>query len=104
MGQTVHTEKLDLREYVAEITRELGERIEHQRQVMLKLIGEREQKGQPIDYCPLVDCGPRKRLREALRETVAVLEDTRRAFKSKRLEELRLKLESLLAEENSVCL
>jgi hypothetical protein len=38
------------------------------------------------------------RLKEALKETIAVLEETRKAFKSKRLEVLRKKLTRILIE------
>ncbi len=38
------------------------------------------------------------RLKEALRKTLEVLEETRKAFKSKRLEVLRKKLNDLLIE------
>ncbi len=91
--------KLDYRDYVTQVSLKLTECIEHQREAMLKLIDEQQAAGKPIEYCPLVDCAPNKALREGLREAVAVLEETRRSFKSRRLEELRLKLESLLAED-----
>ena len=39
-----------------------------------------------------------RRLKEALKETIAVLEETRKAFKSKRLEVLRKKLTRILIE------
>jgi hypothetical protein len=41
------------------------------------------------------------RLKEALKEAIEVLEDTRKAFKSKRLGELRKKLTQVLIESNS---
>ncbi len=99
MGQNVKAAAPDLRGYVAQIAQELTERIEHQRDVLLKSLEVRQQQGQTIEYCPLIDCHSKKRLRDALREAILVLEDTRRSFKSRRLEELRLKLAALLAEE-----
>jgi hypothetical protein len=90
--------ELDLREYVTTISRELTERIEHQRQVLLRFVEESRQQGRAIDYCPLIDCPSNQRLRAGLREAVQVLEETRRCFKSRQLEELRLKLEALLSE------
>jgi hypothetical protein len=99
MGHDAVAADIDLREYVTEISKELTERIEHQREVLLKFLEERQEQGRLISYCPLIDCGPKKRLRDGLREAVSVLGETRRSFKSRRLEELRLKLEALLAED-----
>lgn len=90
---------LDYRDYVTQVSRELAERVEHQRDVMLKLIDLHQAGGHPIDYCPLVDCAPMKGLREGLREAISVLEETRHSFKSRRLEGLRLKLEALLVQD-----
>ncbi len=90
---------LDCRDYVTQVSRELAERVMHQRDVMLKLIDLHQAREHSIDYCPLVDCAPMKGLREGLREAISVLEETRRSFKSRRLEELRLKLEALLVED-----
>lgn len=53
--------------------------------------------GEEIRYCPLVDCPRIEALGSAIRETIAVLEETRGAFKSKRLEVLRRKLVEVLA-------
>ena len=89
----------DLREYVTEISRELTERIEHQRDVLLKFVEGSHEQGRSIEYCPLIACQSKERLREGLREAVQVLEETRRFFKSARLEKLRLRLEALLAEK-----
>lgn len=86
-------------DYVTEIAHELTERIEHQRKVILEVMKERERSGKPLDYCALVDCGPRKKYREAILQTIRVLEESRRAFKSKQLEALRKKLENLIAED-----
>ncbi len=57
-----------------------------------------------IDACPLADsphgdCPHRRRLRETLSGAIAVLEETRKAFKSKRLEALRKRLIGVLAED-----
>lgn len=93
--------KLNYRDYVTQISRELVERVEHQQVVMLKIVDERLSEGKSIEYCPLVDCEPNRVLREGLREAVSVLEETRSSFKSRRLEELRLKLEALLIEDRN---
>ncbi|HBO70003.1 MAG TPA: hypothetical protein DD658_07670 [Deltaproteobacteria bacterium] len=87
-----------LGEYVDRIAKELHERVEHQRAVLRKALGESDAGGGKIPYCPLVDCARIERLRSAIRETVGVLEETRSAFKSKRLEVMRRKLCEILAE------
>ncbi len=92
------TAEIDIRDYVTEISRELTERIAHQREVLLKFVEDSRQQGRSIDYCPLINCQSNKRLREGLREAIQVIEETRRSFKSRRLEELRLRLEAILAE------
>src|SRR6266567_4443168 len=99
MASPAHNTALDFREYVQAITEEMQTRIEQQRQAILALLDQRRGEGHPIAYCPLVDCRPKRKLREAIREAIEVLEDTRRAFKSRQLEELRLKLEAALAED-----
>jgi hypothetical protein len=49
--------------------------------------------------CHLLQCPRPTVLREALRETIAVLEKTKSAFKSKELGKLRQKLEDLVKNE-----
>ena len=87
-----------LGEYVDRIATELHERVEHQRAVLRKVLDERGPGREEIRYCPLVDCPRIEMLRSALRETVGVLEETRNAFKSKRLEVMRKKLVEILSE------
>lgn len=87
---------LGLVEYVDRIAEELHERVEHQRRVFKRLL-HREDGAPPPAYCPLVDCARLTRLTDALQETIAVLEETRSAFKSKRLEVMRKKLTDVLA-------
>jgi hypothetical protein len=87
-----------LGEYVDRIATELHERVEHQRAVLRKVLDERGPGREEIRYCPLVDCPRIEALRTALRETVDVLEETRSAFKSKRLEVMRKRLIEILAE------
>ncbi len=99
MGQNGNASGPDLREYVTEIAEELIDRIDHQREVLLKFIEDSQRQGRRIEYCPLVDCIPRQKYREAVRDAIQVLEETRRAFKSRQLEELRKRLENLLAED-----
>lgn len=87
-----------LGEYVDRIATELHERVEHQRAVLRKVLCESGPGREEIRYCPLVDCPRIVVLRSALRETVDVLEETRSAFKSKRLEVMRKMLIEILAE------
>ncbi len=47
--------------------------------------------------CPTVRCPHQRLLRQTLAEVIAVLDDTRRSFKSKQLETLRKRLIDLLA-------
>jgi hypothetical protein len=93
------TRGLSMREYVTQLADEITARVVHQRQTMLKLLDAEGQAGGPISYCPLVDCSPRRKYRSALNEAVRVLEETRRSFKSKQLEDLRKKLQAVLAED-----
>jgi len=86
-----------LGEYVDRIAKELHERVEHQRAVLRKALGASDAGRDKILYCPLVDCARIERLRSAIRETVDVLEETRSAFKSKRLEVMRKRLIDILA-------
>lgn len=86
-------------DYITQMAHELNERIDHQRRVLLEVVKEHENKGKPLSYCALVDCGPRRKYRQAVVNAVRVLEETRRAFKSKQLEELRKRLQALLAED-----
>ncbi len=86
-----------LAQYVDRIAAELNERVEHQRAVLRQVLAEGCTGKEGIGYCPLVDCPRIDALRRALRETVEVLEETRSAFKSKRLEMMRRKLIEVLA-------
>ncbi len=54
--------------------------------------------GKPVDQhpCQLLNCPRGAQLQEAVRETIRVLEETKHAFKSKALGELRHKLELML--------
>jgi CheY-like chemotaxis protein len=54
--------------------------------------------GRPVDQhpCQLLNCPRGAQLNEAVRETIRVLEETKHAFKSKALGELRHKLELML--------
>lgn len=91
--------EVDLYVYVNEVADQLTERIEQQRKVLLRVLDERRANGQSVDYCPLVECGPRQRYRTAVMDAIEVIEESRRSFKSKHLEELRKRLGNLLADD-----
>jgi hypothetical protein len=55
--------------------------------------------GIEADECFLFDCPHRRKLRETLALVVRELDETRKSFKSKRLEALRKRLLGVLAEE-----
>jgi DNA-binding NtrC family response regulator len=68
----------------------------------LEMVGEALTGGEPAgDPCHLINCPRGMELQAAVRETIAVLEETRTAFKSKTLADLRKKLELLLSRELS---
>ena len=52
-----------------------------------------------LNACPPLDCPHRRKFRKTCVEAISVLEDTRRAFKSKQLEALRKNLIGALAED-----
>lgn len=51
-----------------------------------------------LSQCVLASCPYKRRLKETLLEAIQVLEESRKAFKSKQLEALRKKLIRVLAE------
>ncbi len=88
-GMTVH-------EALRRSAEELELRAEVHRRLLVQVVegGEVE-----ADECPLLDCPHRRRLRETLARAITVLEETRKAFKSRRLETLRKTLIGVLAED-----
>ena len=86
-GQSVRA----LSAYLDAIFKDIQERLEHQRDAVRLCLDRCESSGEGVK-------GGSASLVEALRETVEVLEETKRSFKSKRLGELREKLERVLAD------
>jgi hypothetical protein len=84
-----------VRDALADSCKEIRERIEHHERLLEHL----EDTSAPFvpDYTPM-KCGHGGCLRKLLLETVEVLENSRKAFKSKELEALRKKLIRVLAE------
>jgi hypothetical protein len=78
--------------------RELQQRAEEHRRLITAAIEENDVRG-VLDACHLSDCSHRQELKEILVEAISVLEDTRKAFKSRQIEALRKKMIRILAEE-----
>jgi RNAse (barnase) inhibitor barstar len=78
-------------------TRDLHQRVDMQHYVLLCIMGQIKD-GCPVDLRSLVDCPHRRLLRQVLAETIEILEETKKAFKSKRLEGLRKRLLYVLME------
>jgi len=92
--------KTDLVKIIDKSTEELHSRIDMQRHILTAVI-EKKMKGSEIcPDCVFADCPHKKRLREVLTEAIGVLEETKKAFKSKRLEVLRKRLAQVLAESS----
>ena len=85
-------------EYVDSVTRELQRQIEQLREMLLY---DAESGRVPAcSSCPRadVDCPVKVKYRQTLLEVIEVLEETKQAFKSKRLGVMREKLIRMLAE------
>ncbi len=82
---------------IEECTRDLHDRVDVQQNLLLTILGK--MKGPPpIDPCSTPDCPHKKLFCRVLLETINALEETKKSFKSKRLEELRKRLTDLLIE------
>lgn len=88
---------MGIEEYIDRIAEEMHERVEHQRQVLKQVLAVESGPAECPAHCPLVRCERLSGMRIAVRETIDVLEETRSAFKSRRLEVLRRKLTEVLA-------
>jgi hypothetical protein len=99
MQDTVATQnnREQLIKLIERSTQDLHQRVDMQQHVLLSILGQIKD-GCPVDLCPVVDCPHRRLLRQVLSETIEVLEETKKAFKSKRLESLRKRLMHVLME------
>jgi hypothetical protein len=77
---------------------DLQRRAEEHRRMIAVAIEKNDVKG-VFDACHLLDCSHKQDLKQILLEAISVLEDTRRAFKSRQLEALRRKMIRILAEQ-----
>ena len=86
--------------FIERSTQDLHDRVNMQKYVLLNVLGTVKDKA-PVEFYPAgpaVDEPSGKSLRKVLAETIEVLEETKKAFKSKRLEELRKRLMDVLKE------
>jgi hypothetical protein len=88
---TTQSNREHLKKLIERSTQDLHHRVDMQQHVLLSILGQIKD-GCPVDLCVLVNCPYRKLLRQVLAETIEVLEETKKAFKSKKLESLRKKL------------
>lgn len=90
--------KKDLVTVINRSTEELHQKIDMHRYLMTTLLGKKV-GDENIKQLALPTYSPNeKRLKKAIMETIDVLEESRKAFKSKRLEVLRKKLTQVLIE------
>ncbi len=90
-------QKADLIKVIDKSTEELHQRIDMHRYLMATILDKKVSENK-LDHILLPDPHRELRLKGAIRDTIEVLEETRKAFKSKRLEVLRKKLTSVLIE------
>jgi hypothetical protein len=89
--------EMRVEEFVDRIAEEMHERVEFQRRLFQRVLTGGANGSERQAYCPLVDCKRLSRLQAAVQETIEVLDETRSAFKSKRLEVMRKRLIDILA-------
>lgn len=89
--------KGDLATLVEKNTQELYRLIEMQHSLLLGLLNGKKDDF-PRGLGALADCPHKRLLRQVLAETIEILEETKKAFKSKRLEGLRKRLMYVLME------
>ncbi len=90
--------KNSLIEIIDRSTSDLHNRVDMQRHILKTVIEKKINRAEICPDCIFSDCPYKKRLKEVLTETIGVLEDTKKAFKSKRLELLRKRLMQVLQE------
>ncbi|MDI6790861.1 MAG: hypothetical protein QME44_09260 [Thermodesulfobacteriota bacterium] len=92
--------KADLVKIIDKSTEDLHSRIDMQRHILTAVIEKKIKKAEICPDCVFADCPHKKKMKAVLTETVAVLEQTKTAFKSKRLEVLRKRLVEVLTENS----
>lgn len=87
----------DLLGYVNQVAEQIIARVEHQRQILNTVLLEQTKRPEGVSsYCPLVICARRRLLEHVIEHAIEVLEETRKAFKSRQLEVLRKELTGAL--------
>ncbi|HEY1338182.1 MAG TPA: hypothetical protein VGF59_11765 [Bryobacteraceae bacterium] len=76
---------------------DLENQMERHRKILHAVVGGRPEIA--AGDCPLADCRHHRKLCRVLLEAIAAMEETRKAFKSRRLEELRKEFARILHEE-----
>lgn len=76
---------------------ELQSQVERHRKLLQAVVESRPEMAE--SDCLWADCRHRRKLYSVLLETIAVMDETRKAFKSKQLETLRKELARILREE-----
>lgn len=89
--------KADLIEIIDKNTEELHQKIDMYHYLMATILDKKVSEKR-LDHIFLSDGKKELRLSNAVKEAIEVLEETRKAFKSKRLEALRKKLTHALIE------
>ena len=92
--------KTDLMKIIDNSTKDLHNRIDMQRHILTAVIEKKIKRTEICPDCIFSGCPHKKKLKDVLTEVIGILEDTKKAFKSKRLEMLRKKLIQTLAESN----
>ncbi|MFP3869925.1 MAG: hypothetical protein ACLFVT_03470 [Syntrophobacteria bacterium] len=93
------TSKKDLLTVIDRSAEELHQRIDMHRHLVASILEQRVTEGSLERL--LSSCSPPdSRLKEAVKEAIEVLEESRKAFKSKRLEALRKRLTQALVESD----
>ena len=90
--------KSDLITAIDKSAEELHQRIDMHRYLMGAILEKRVSDKSIKQLCLPAGSPDESRLKEAIQETIEVLEESRKAFKSKRLEALRKKLTRVLIE------
>jgi len=89
--------KRDFLEIIEKSTEELHQKIDMHRYLIATILDKKISEKR-LDHILLPDPKKELRLSNAVKEAIEVLEETRKAFKSKRLEALRKKLTHALIE------
>ena len=91
------TKKRDLIKIIDISTEDLHQKIDMHRYLMATILDKKVSEKR-LNHTILPNSHRELRLKETIKETIEILEETRKAFKSKKLEALRKKLTQILIE------